>query len=139
MFDIDNFKSINDTYGHNIGDQVLKITIDTIKNHIRKTDTLGRFGGEEFMIICPGINDEGARNIAEKIRKLVKDIKVEGIPEITISVGVAEYFPDESITDFIKKADIALYSAKKKGKNRVEIYSSENVCLIPVRKEKQLA
>ncbi|WP_457622007.1 GGDEF domain-containing protein [Persephonella sp.] len=139
MFDIDNFKSINDTYGHHIGDQVLKTTIETIKRYLRRTDILGRFGGEEFMIICPDVDDKGARNIAEKIRKLVKDLKVENIPEITISIGVAEYTPGEDITEFIKKADIALYSAKKKGKNRVEIYNSDSICLIPVRKEKQLA
>jgi len=139
MFDIDNFKSINDTYGHNVGDQVLKITIDTIKKHLRKTDTLGRFGGEEFMIICPNIDSEGAKKIAEKIRKLVRDINIHSIPEITISIGVAEYNYGEDISEFIKKADIALYSAKNKGKNRVEAYSPENVCLIPVKKEKQPA
>ncbi|WP_456403039.1 GGDEF domain-containing protein [Persephonella sp.] len=132
MFDIDNFKSINDTYGHNVGDLVLKVTINEIKRHLRKTDIIGRFGGEEFLIILPETDLKGAEKIAEKLRDIISDMKTEGIPEITVSIGVAEYKSGEESSDFIKKVDVALYTAKRKGKNRVETYMPENVRLFPL-------
>ena len=118
LFDIDNFKKINDTYGHNEGDRVLKEIANIIKTTIRKTDLAFRYGGEEFMIIFPKTQVTSANIIAQRIKSQIENsIKVQG-SSITISGAVGEY-NDEGIYRFIQKLDNKLYEAKNTGKNKV--------------------
>jgi len=120
MLDIDGFKSINDSYGHQVGDMVIRMVSDAIKKSIRNVDIAGRYGGEEFLIILPEIDGKGGVVAAERIRKSIESIKIEESNiKVTISAGVAE-FAGEPIDDFIKKIDSMLYLAKKNGKNRIE-------------------
>lgn len=121
MFDIDHFKEINDTYGHLTGDDVLKTLADIVRENLRKIDSLVRWGGEEFMIIAPETDLEGAKILAERIRKKVESYKFDKIKTITISLGLALFEKDDTENSVIKRADDALYNAKKRGRNRVEI------------------
>lgn len=124
IIDIDFFKNINDTYGHLMGDTVLKMLGTLLKNNIRNSDYAGRLGGEEFAILLPGTNAEGALNTAEKIREKCEKLNFSGI-EVTISAGIASYHENtvKSDEDFIDKADMALYTAKRKGRNMTVRYS----------------
>lgn len=121
MFDIDYFKKVNDTYGHDIGDKVLKALSQLISKHIRCTDTFGRWGGEEFMVILENTKKEKAFEIAEKLRKIVEAYTIENRYKITISLGVGEYKEGESREDLVKKVDKALYRAKENGRNQVSV------------------
>jgi len=126
MLDIDDFKKINDTYGHDIGDLVLSHLAETIKKIIRKDDLVIRYGGEEFVIILPNANLQETYQVAEKIRKTIEQTPLKINDDLTISytisAGISEYRDDDSsIFEAIKRADINLYKAKKKGKNRVEL------------------
>jgi hemerythrin len=120
--DIDFFKKVNDDYGHDLGDEVLIQTASIIKDVIRSTDRLYRWGGEEFLIVTPHTDLEGARTLAEKIRLKYQEATFKSVGKLTISFGVAEYYPDESRELWFKRADIALYHAKSGGRNRVEIW-----------------
>ncbi|MBI5846479.1 MAG: diguanylate cyclase [Nitrospirae bacterium] len=119
IFDIDNFKKINDTYGHQSGDAVLKIIAARTKESIRNYDVLGRYGGEEFLLILPHTTNEDLLQIAERTRQLIADKQIEAI-SVTISLGVS-YLQDgdQSIESLIKRADEGLYEAKRLGRNRV--------------------
>lgn len=118
MFDIDNFKKVNDSKGHIYGDQVLVDVASIIKNNIRATDFVGRYGGEEFMVIFFNTTLSVASKISEQIRKAIEDYSfVDGL-KITISGGVGQYC-NETITEFIHLVDINLYKAKKNGKNQI--------------------
>jgi len=121
MIDIDNFKSVNDTYGHDVGDIVLIELAKILKASIRETDIASRWGGEEFMILLPETITYDAINIAEAIRKKVEKHNFEQVPHpITISIGSAHFrVGQESKDNFLKNADIALYEAKNNGKNQV--------------------
>lgn len=119
MFDIDNFKRINDTYGHDMGDEVLSKIAQTAKNCIREQDSIGRWGGEEFMILLPEAKKEEAVQIAERIRANVFDLKWEKIPGVSISLGVAGVRENDDIQTLYKRVDERLYFAKTHGKNRV--------------------
>jgi len=121
MLDIDNFKNINDTYGHKIGDDVIVALANILKQHSRSSDIVCRFGGEEFILLLPDTNKEGAFVIAQKIRRLVEELKIIKRISFTVSVGVSELDleNDKNIEDVIKRADDALYAAKNSGKNRV--------------------
>ena len=119
MADIDNFKDINDSYGHQVGDQVLKAISHRIRNTIRAYDILGRYGGEEFLIIMPDTTLEDARGLAERIRTDVKEERVNSA-SVTLSLGVVCVLEsDRSVDDIIRRADQNLYRAKKAGKDRV--------------------
>lgn len=120
IVDIDYFKEVNDTYGHQIGDSVLKEFAEILKEHSRKTDIVGRWGGEEFLIICPNTQLEGIINLANKLRKDIESYSFSLGEQKTASFGVAIYKYGESIYDLIKRADDSLYIAKEKGRNRVE-------------------
>lgn len=120
MFDIDHFKTINDTYGHNVGDYVLKEFSTLISKHIRESDRLGRWGGEEFILLLPHLNKKDAMSIAEKLRKIVANHSFKDIPQITTSVGVTTYAPDDTKEHLLKRVDNALYKAKKSGRNKVK-------------------
>ncbi|MCX7738442.1 MAG: diguanylate cyclase [Hydrogenothermaceae bacterium] len=119
MIDIDNFKSINDRFGHNTGDKVLIGVSNVISQSVRSADTLSRWGGEEFLVLLVNTDIEGAVVLAERIRKKVAKLKIEGIPQVTVSIGVAQYIPGESIDNLISRVDNGLYDAKRSGKNRV--------------------
>lgn len=121
MFDIDYFKKINDTYGHLVGDEILKSLAQTINERIRATDYLSRWGGEEFVLILTETSLENAKVIAEDIRKLVENIYHEKAGSVTISVGLTEFKSGDTIETIIKRCDAALYLAKRNGRNRVEL------------------
>jgi len=120
FIDIDNFKLVNDTYGHDVGDKVLKHTASIISKNIRKNDVFGRFGGEEFVILI-GANLQITRNVCEDIRYLLENTEVDNI-YVTCSIGISK-IEDLQIEEAIKMADMAMYEAKKNGKNRIEIYN----------------
>jgi len=119
MFDIDYFKKVNDTYGHDVGDYVLQELSRIILNNIRETDSFGRWGGEEFMLLLPYTSQEKIMEIAEKIRKTVQEHTFKDVKQITVSIGVTLYKKDEGISQLIKRVDIALYEAKSHGRNQV--------------------
>ncbi|MCX4083429.1 PleD family two-component system response regulator [Rickettsia hoogstraalii] len=124
MCDIDNFKHVNDTYGHQAGDKVLTIVSRILKNTLRVTDLIARFGGEEFTILLTDIDISKAIETAERIRVKIEymDFHIEDQIEPlkkTISIGVTEYKKEESIESFIERADKAMYEAKTTGKNKV--------------------
>ncbi|MBO8087723.1 MAG: GGDEF domain-containing protein [Marichromatium sp.] len=122
MVDIDDFKNINDTYGHAAGDVVITTLTNEMKKNIRTSDIIARVGGEEFVILFPNTNLDTANTIANQICKRVSALEVEyetNKLKLTISIGVSELHANESLKDLIKKSDEALYEAKKTGKNRV--------------------
>jgi len=119
LLDIDDFKKVNDTYGHDVGDYVLKEIAKALKINLRITDIIARWGGEEFLIICENTSLNDAKIVAENIRKLVEDIKFEIVGRETISLGVVEFNNTDTINTIFKRADEALYEAKKTGKNKV--------------------
>ncbi|MFN3568027.1 MAG: diguanylate cyclase [Caldimicrobium sp.] len=119
LADLDNFKKINDTFGHAVGDLVLKEVAKTIERNIKDSDIVIRYGGEEFLIILYRCPKEHLFKVAERIRKAVKEITFKGHPalKITISIGGYSLTPGENINEAISKADKALYQAKYSGKN----------------------
>ncbi len=135
MMDIDNFKSINDTYGHPVGDQVLREIANCITQTIRKIDIASRYGGEEFTVILPETNTKDARIIAERLRKNISELKVRTKEDViispTISIGMSEY-PSCALDEqtLIELADVALYNAKNNGKNCVCEYSPNGCTLV---------
>ncbi len=120
LYDIDHFKKVNDTYGHQVGDVVLKELSNLIKNSLRNVDYLFRIGGEEFAIILTDTDLEGALAAAEKLRKRVEEYSFPHVGKVTISLGVATMKPQDTPKTLLKRADDALYRAKRKGRNRVE-------------------
>lgn len=118
MFDIDNFKFVNDTYGHPVGDKVLQGIAEILTREVRADDLAGRYGGEEFLIIFPGTRVTQAARISERIRAAIEEhVFTDGI-RLTISAGVASAIGG-SHTDLVSLADTRLYAAKRAGKNRV--------------------
>lgn len=131
FFDVDHFKRVNDTYGHEAGDAVLKAISATAQEQCRQTDILGRYGGEEFLMILPETDMEQARVLAERLRQAIKDqtsIADQQQIRVTITSGVACYSPETTIAQpdlsaFIAQADTAMLEAKKAGRNRVGVAS----------------
>lgn len=121
MFDLDHFKRVNDTYGHDVGDEVIQETVNRIKTHTRKTDLLARWGGEEFMMIAPLITRESAEHIAEELRQRVCNVAFDKVGMVTISLGVAMLKPNEDIASLVKRVDEALYQSKQNGRNRTTV------------------
>ena len=125
MVDIDYFKKFNDTYGHQVGDEVLKLIATTLSKTVKGTDVAARYGGEEFAIILPTTNLDGAYSVGDAIRsristkKLVNRQTNTDLGKITVSIGIAQFKYGEKLSDFIGRADQALYTAKKLGRNRV--------------------
>lgn len=119
IFDIDNFKQVNDTYGHNVGDEIIKKMARITKKRIRSSDYLIRWGGEEFIVMTQVHVIEQAEKIAENIRSTIEKESFSPVPKVTSSFGVAISEDTESLKTLVKKADDALYEAKKSGKNRV--------------------
>jgi diguanylate cyclase (GGDEF)-like protein len=141
LADLDHFKRINDTYGHLAGDEVLHAAGVRMSDALRRYDHLGRYGGEEFLVVLPGCTAETAMTIAERLRRSVADQAIVAIPEaiqttmsvvscpepihMTISIGVSEWQAGMEISDLLRQADVALYRAKGLGRNRVELQAAE--------------
>jgi len=127
MLDIDHFKSINDTHGHLIGDRVIRFVAQVLQKNIKGKDSAARYGGEEFTLLLPETPVEGARAVAESIRKAVASAQLvradnkKPLGQITLSAGVAGYRGEEDIMELINRADQALYRSKNEGRNRVSI------------------
>ena len=119
ILDIDYFKAVNDTYGHNIGDEVLIEFANVLKSQIRKTDFVGRWGGEEFVIVLPETNKESAVILLEKIRQEIESHTFKTVKTKTASFGVSQFQKGDTVNTIIKRADNALYEAKNQGRNRV--------------------
>jgi len=119
MADIDYFKKFNDSYGHQVGDKVLGNVSELLKKNIRNTDTIGRWGGEEFIVICPNSSEQQCVILAEKLRLIVETTEHDTFGGVTCSFGVSEYLPGNTENEFIKGADMALYESKKSGRNCV--------------------
>ena len=119
FFDIDRFKTINDRFGHKIGDCVLQCISRLVIDNIRVTDGLFRWGGEEFIIILPEVNLESAKNVAEKIRNIIQSHDFGIGQKISVSLGVGEYKPKENFDQVMLRVDNALLKAKSDGRNRV--------------------
>ncbi|MDD2896622.1 MAG: diguanylate cyclase [Aliarcobacter sp.] len=122
MIDVDHFKDVNDIYGHQVGDIVLAQTAKLIIDNSRKSDISGRFGGEEFIIICPQTTSESAFLLAEKIRIAIESFSFEEVGNKTISLGIASFEDNDTVESLIKKADTALYQAKNSGRNKSVLY-----------------
>jgi diguanylate cyclase (GGDEF)-like protein len=131
LIDIDHFKQVNDNYGHNTGDEVLKRMADIMRNNVRNSDIICRYGGEEILILLPECSLEKSSFIAELLRKIVSEIKVAcdnfTLTNITISAGIAS-FPDHGLTRkaLIEVADVALYQAKAQGRNQIVVGKSSS-------------
>ena len=125
MIDVDHFKSINDTHGHRVGDAVLVQMARLIARQIRGVDTLGRWGGEEFMVVAPGIHGPMASELGERIRLAVEEHPFDPVGSLTLSVGVATWTPgvgtgmDQGVEQAIERAARALYASKHNGRNQV--------------------
>lgn len=134
MTDIDHFKNINDTYGHAVGDLVLKTVSQVMRRQLREYDVAGRYGGEEFAILLPFTKLKEAKMVAERLRKSIQNCKIdisEIIPDsdkinVTISIGIYEFQSTDNEQDLLINADKALYEAKDNGRNRVIIYEKQN-------------
>lgn len=121
LLDIDHFKSVNDTFGHDVGDDVIRSVADVLRDVVRGEDKAGRWGGEEFLCVLPGATAEGAAMVAERVRSTVERA-ITRPRQITISAGVASYVKGERFSDTVKRADEALYESKRGGRNRVTVY-----------------
>lgn len=119
LFDLDHFKLVNDRYGHTVGDDVLRTIGPLLAQHVRETDTLGRWGGEEFLVILPEMDVSAASRMAERLRQVVEHGKFPRDIDMTASFGVARYWKGESLAQFLERVDQALYAAKDAGRNRV--------------------
>lgn len=120
MFDIDHFKSVNDTYGHDVGDAVLREISTLMRDNIRENDTLARWGGEEFMVLSAKTGMQRGKRVAERLRAAVESFSFTGVPrQVTSSFGLAIHATGESSEELVKRADEALYEAKESGRNKV--------------------
>ena len=125
MLDIDRFKQFNDNFGHGVGDQVLRLMANVLRDRLREKDMPARYGGEELIAALPGAKLAECEAVAERIRRSVAECRVtrrstgEVLPPITISIGVAQFRPGESMPQLIERCDGALYLAKRTGRNRV--------------------
>lgn len=127
IFDVDYFKTVNDKFGHQLGDRVLIELTDIVRKNIRKTDVFARYGGEEFVLLMPGTDLNGATEKAESIREAISSNSFEKCGQITCSFGVAGYKNGDTADSFVQKADIALYKAKGTGRNNVQIFTEGSI------------
>jgi two-component system, cell cycle response regulator len=135
IIDLDHFKKINDNYGHLIGDEIIQQASIRMKSMIRKYDNIGRYGGEEFLIISPDCNIEKGYEIAERIRESINSVPfqtLKGDIDLTVSIGVSSnsHIENISILNIVNHADTALYNAKNSGRNKIQLFTSDDVPLI---------
>ena len=136
MADLDRFKKINDTYGHDAGDRALKAISHFLQKNIRDVDAIARYGGEEFVMLIPDADKDAAFNLAERLREELAKIKLDNLPAISISFGIATFPTDGTeVEDLIRKADAAMYAAKRAGRNKSVKYA-ENMQLNGNKKQK---
>lgn len=121
FIDIDNFKQINDRHGHSVGDEVLKQLAGVVKENIQRGDLFARWGGEEFLVVCPQTQANEAHGIADRLRQFIEHREWPEGMRVTSSFGISEWMAGEDITASIKRADEAMYRAKQEGRNRVEV------------------
>ena len=121
MLDIDHFKNINDTYGHNIGDKVLVDISNILKHYFRNVDIIGRWGGEEFVVLVPTANSTNCEKLADKIRRAIQEAKILDDLEVTASFGITQIKLGDTLEIAISRADVALYDAKNSGRNTIKI------------------
>jgi diguanylate cyclase (GGDEF)-like protein len=127
MLDLDNFKNINDQAGHEAGDVALRMLADNLHAELRAMDTAARFGGDEFVMILPQADTEGAILVAERLRKRIEQTEVPGFGQVTGSFGVATFPTHASSRDtLVVAADRALYNSKEAGRNRVSVPDEDN-------------
>jgi diguanylate cyclase (GGDEF)-like protein/PAS domain S-box-containing protein len=122
FFDIDRFKDFNDTYGHNVGDEVLKVVAETSRNALRAPDTISRWGGEEFTAIIGNVEAGELAGVAEKLRRLIEHSRIylaEEALSVTVSIGATMALPSDSATAIVERADSLMYESKASGRNRV--------------------
>jgi diguanylate cyclase (GGDEF)-like protein len=134
MIDIDHFKRVNDTYGHQIGDQAIQAMSGACLKALRPTDLLARYGGEEFIITLTHTDQPGAAKVAERLREAVTQIELptdQGVLKFTISIGVSTFFKRSLLEEIIARADQALYQAKTSGRNRVCLAPGPDAQLSP--------
>lgn len=124
LLDLDHFKQVNDTYGHQAGDEVLKSISKILKDNSRETDIIGRYGGEEFIIIMPETDLKNGSLFAERLRKTIKEFDFNQPPHVTISAGMSKYREDDTAETIVKRSDLLLYQAKENGRNRIEMEST---------------
>lgn len=123
LLDIDHFKKFNDTYGHSVGDQIIRLMASVLRERVREDDLPARYGGEELIAVLPGADLATCRDVAERIRTTIAECRItrrstgEQLPDITVSIGVAQFKPGESMADLIERCDRALYKAKGLGRN----------------------
>lgn len=122
MLDIDNFKRVNDSYGHLSGDFVLTTLGELLRSNLRRDDIVARYGGEEFILLAPYTTKEQIFRTAEKLRKNVARHVFMTLPQVTVSIGCATFIPGESMENLVQRADLALYEAKNAGKNCVKVH-----------------
>jgi diguanylate cyclase (GGDEF)-like protein len=121
MFDLDYFKKVNDTYGHQIGDEILIKFAQIVSYNIRDNDIFARWGGEEFVLLLIGTSENTAKNVANHLRQKIENEIFTKIKHITCSIGVSQYKDGDSIKSWLSRVDKALYKAKKNSRNRVEV------------------
>jgi diguanylate cyclase (GGDEF)-like protein len=122
ILDVDFFKHINDSHGHQAGDEILRKLASCVSDGLRVIDSFGRYGGEEFLLILPQTTLAGAQVKAERIRASIEALRFDSLPEgirVTVSIGLAEFQAGETTDDTLARADKALYQAKEAGRNRV--------------------
>lgn len=127
LCDLDHFKKINDNHGHVVGDHILTKTAEKLEQAIRNSDTVYRFGGEEFAVLLPHTNEQEARDVADRIRLAIESIRVDGGETpltVTTSCGVAMHLTDESPDQWLARADEALYRAKAQGRNCTRVFAT---------------
>jgi diguanylate cyclase (GGDEF)-like protein len=125
MLDLDRFKQLNDTVGHDAGDHALRLLADCFRQELRGVDTAARFGGDEFALILPGADSDGAHIVAERVRSKIEQILVPGFGPLSASLGIATYpLHGRARTELVQHADSALYSAKRAGRNRIVLFQS---------------
>jgi diguanylate cyclase (GGDEF)-like protein len=132
LFDLDNFKQINDTHGHLSGDHALRGVSDLVRKSIRQTDSMGRWGGEEFLLILPETDAEAAGMFAERMRKLMAEYQFGKVENVTASFGVTSYRVEQTLEEMLHAADHAMYQAKRNGRNQVAVDASA----IPLQADK---
>jgi diguanylate cyclase (GGDEF)-like protein/PAS domain S-box-containing protein/hemerythrin-like metal-binding protein len=125
MIDLDNFKNVNDTYGHLAGDRVLRGFCEIARNCLRATDVLGRWGGEEFVALLPETGLKGAQFLAERLRATLEGLRFDGDIGVTASIGVAGYKEGDELATLMARADAAMYRAKQAGRNRVAVDAAD--------------